>query len=101
MIVYETGMIQGAIGGGCAEANLMQHAREVIRDGGYQIRHVDMTGRVAEEEGSGLRRRDAGADPNRAEREILIRNEKMKKSQKLSKKQIRGLHFPEKQITIE
>jgi len=29
----------------------MQHAREVIRDGGYQIRHVDMTGRVAEEEG--------------------------------------------------
>ena len=51
MIVYETGLIQGTIGGGCAEANLMQHAREVIRDGGYQIRHVDMTGRVAEEEG--------------------------------------------------
>lgn len=51
MIVYETGMIQGTIGGGCAEANLIQHAREVIRDGTYQIRHVDMTGRVAEEEG--------------------------------------------------
>lgn len=51
MIVYETGMIQGTIGGGCAEANLMQHAREVIRDGAYQIRHVDMTGKVAEEEG--------------------------------------------------
>ena len=51
MIVYETGLIQGTIGGGCAEANLMQHARKVIRDGGYQIRHVDMTGRVAEEEG--------------------------------------------------
>lgn len=51
MIVYETGLIQGTIGGGCAEANLMQHAREVIRNGGYQLRHVDMTGRVAEEEG--------------------------------------------------
>ncbi len=51
MIVYETGMIQGTIGGGCAEANLMQHAREVIRDGAYQIRHVDMTGKVAEDEG--------------------------------------------------
>ncbi len=51
MIVYETGMIQGTIGGGCAEANLMQHARQVIRDGAYQIRHVDMTGKVAEEEG--------------------------------------------------
>lgn len=51
MIVYETGLIQGTIGGGCAEANLMQHAREVIRDGAYQIRHVDMTGKVAEEEG--------------------------------------------------
>ena len=51
MIVYETGMIQGTIGGGCAEANLMQHAREVIRGGAYQIRHVDMTGKVAEEEG--------------------------------------------------
>ena len=51
MIVYETGLIQGTIGGGCAEANLMQHAREVIRDGIYQIRHVDMTGKAAEEEG--------------------------------------------------
>lgn len=51
MIVYETGMIQGTIGGGCAEANLMQHAREVIRDGVYQLRHVDMTGKVAEDEG--------------------------------------------------
>ena len=29
----------------------MQHAREVIRDGIYQIRHVDMTGKAAEEEG--------------------------------------------------
>ncbi len=49
MIVYETGLIQEP-SEGCAEANLMQHAREVIRDGGYQIRHGDMTGRVAEEE---------------------------------------------------
>ena len=51
MIVYETGLIQGTIEGAAQRRTLMQHAREVIRDGGYQIRHVDMTGRVAEEEG--------------------------------------------------
>lgn len=51
MIVYENGMIQGTIGGGCAEANLMQYAREIIRNGGYKICHVDMTGTVAEDEG--------------------------------------------------
>ncbi|MDO5408122.1 MAG: XdhC family protein [Eubacteriales bacterium] len=51
MIVYENGMVAGTIGGGCAEAGLMQHARQVIRDGGYKICHVDMTGTVAEDEG--------------------------------------------------
>lgn len=51
MIVYENGMVSGTIGGGCAEANLMQHARQVIRDGGYKVCHVDMTGTVAEDEG--------------------------------------------------
>lgn len=51
MIVYENGMVAGTIGGGCAEASLMQHARQVIRDGGYKICHVDMTGTVAEDEG--------------------------------------------------
>lgn len=51
MIVYENGMIEGTIGGGCAEASIMQEARDIIRDGGYKICEVDMTGDIAEDEG--------------------------------------------------
>ncbi|MCI5595853.1 MAG: XdhC family protein [Lachnospiraceae bacterium] len=51
MIVYENGMIDGTIGGGCAESAIMQEARGIIGTGGYLIRQVDMTGTVAEEEG--------------------------------------------------
>lgn len=51
MIVYEDGGIEGTIGGGCAEASIMQEAREIIKDGGYRICEVDMTGSVAEDEG--------------------------------------------------
>ena len=39
------------IGGGCAEAGLIQTARAVIQSGSYQFCKVDMTGEVAEEEG--------------------------------------------------
>lgn len=51
MIVYEDGTVFGTIGGGCAEAGLVQTAREVIQSGSYQFCKVDMTGEVAEEEG--------------------------------------------------
>lgn len=51
MIVYENGIIEGTIGGGCAEASIMQEAREIIKDGGYKICEVDMTGGIAEDEG--------------------------------------------------
>lgn len=51
MIVYENGMLEGTIGGGCAESGIMGEAREVISEGGYRIRQVDMTGTIAEEEG--------------------------------------------------
>lgn len=51
MIVYEDGGIEGTIGGGCAEASIMQEARKVIKSGGYKICEVDMTGSVAEDEG--------------------------------------------------
>lgn len=51
MIVYENGMIDGTIGGGCAESGIMTEAREIISEGGYRICQVDMTGTVAEEEG--------------------------------------------------
>ena len=51
MIVYEDGTVFGTIGGGCAEAGLVQTAREVMRSGSYQFCKVDMTGEVAAEEG--------------------------------------------------
>lgn len=51
MIVYEDGMSDGTIGGGCAEASIMQDARTIIRDGGYKICEIDMTGDFAEDEG--------------------------------------------------
>lgn len=51
MIVYEDGGMEGTIGGGCAEASIMQEARAIIQNGGYKICEVDMTGSVAEDEG--------------------------------------------------
>ncbi|MDR2162506.1 MAG: XdhC family protein, partial [Clostridiales Family XIII bacterium] len=41
-ISYE-GRTAGTIGGGCAESDIMQDARTVIREGGWMIRTVDMT----------------------------------------------------------
>lgn len=40
----------GTIGGGCAESDIMQRARTVIREGGYAFADVDMTD-TAEEDG--------------------------------------------------
>lgn len=51
MVVWPHGKIVGSIGGGCSEGTVMQTAYDVIRDGGYQIMDVDMTGDVAEDEG--------------------------------------------------
>lgn len=51
MIVHADGRIIGSIGGGCSESGVMTEAYDVIRDGGYKIVDVDMTGDVAEEEG--------------------------------------------------
>jgi xanthine dehydrogenase accessory factor len=41
-ISYE-GRTAGTIGGGCAESDVMQDARTVIREGGWMARTVDMT----------------------------------------------------------
>jgi xanthine dehydrogenase accessory factor len=41
-MTYE-GTIIGTIGGGCSEADAMQVAREVIREGGWRVHGVDMT----------------------------------------------------------
>jgi len=46
---YE-GAIVGTIGGGCAESDVMQDARTVIREGGWRTVTVDMTD-TAEEDG--------------------------------------------------
>jgi xanthine dehydrogenase accessory factor len=44
------GRIIGTIGGGCAESDIMQQARTVIREGGFVVSAVDMTD-TAEDDG--------------------------------------------------
>lgn len=51
MIVWPHGKILGSIGGGCSEGAVINNARYMLRDGGYQIQTIDMTGDIAEEEG--------------------------------------------------
>lgn len=49
MITYLDGRTVGSIGGGCSEAEVLTKAKEMMLDGGeYAIKHVDMTGEVAE-----------------------------------------------------
>ncbi|MDR2355086.1 MAG: XdhC family protein [Clostridiales Family XIII bacterium] len=50
MAVSYEGAAVGTIGGGCAEAGVMQDARSVIRNGGYSLKTVDLTD-SAEEDG--------------------------------------------------
>ena len=50
MAVGYEGSAVGTIGGGCAEAGVMQDARNVIRNGGYSLKTVDLTD-SAEEDG--------------------------------------------------
>ncbi len=51
MLVYPDGKIVGSIGGGCSEASVIGDARRIIGTGTYEIKIVDMTGDVAEDEG--------------------------------------------------
>lgn len=51
MLVYEDGRIVGSIGGGCSEGEVILSARRIIKEGGYLVQRVDMTGDIAEEEG--------------------------------------------------
>lgn len=51
MVVYLDGRLLGSIGGGCSEAGIVTIARDIIRDKGYRIEPVDMTGEVAEDMG--------------------------------------------------
>jgi xanthine dehydrogenase accessory factor len=43
MIAFFDGRTIGSIGGGCAEAAVMGEAREIIAQGGYALRTVDLT----------------------------------------------------------
>lgn len=51
MIVMEDGSLIGTIGGGCAEAAVIQKARYCMRNKSCALEHVDMTGREAAENG--------------------------------------------------
>jgi len=51
MIVWPYGKILGSIGGGCSEGEVINTARDVLRNGVYQIQSIDMTGSIAEDEG--------------------------------------------------
>jgi xanthine dehydrogenase accessory factor len=43
MAVFPGGRSAGSVGGGCAEAEVMRDARDIITKGGYKIRYIDMT----------------------------------------------------------
>ena len=51
MLVWPYGKVLGSIGGGCSEGEVINTARDVIRNGGYEMQNIDMTGSIAEDEG--------------------------------------------------
>lgn len=52
MIVYDSGKIIGTIGGGCAEAKIIKDAALMAGSKNLKIETIDMTGEIAEEEGT-------------------------------------------------
>jgi xanthine dehydrogenase accessory factor len=50
MAVFYDGRTVGSIGGGCAEADVARDARQIILEGGYRLRTIDMED-SAEEDG--------------------------------------------------
>jgi xanthine dehydrogenase accessory factor len=50
MLVLPRGDIIGSIGGGCAESDVIGDARDIIKSGGYRLKHVDMAD-TAEDDG--------------------------------------------------
>lgn len=51
MLVFGDGRIIGSIGGGCSEGEVIVNARRILKNGGYLVQRVDMTGDIAEEVG--------------------------------------------------
>jgi xanthine dehydrogenase accessory factor len=51
MLVGETGILKGSVGGGCSESDVMHKARSIIGTGKWEIVTVDLTQEDAEDEG--------------------------------------------------
>lgn len=51
MIVFPDRTIVGSIGGGCSESEVIWDAMTIIGTGNHLIKHIDLTGDVAESEG--------------------------------------------------
>ncbi|HEY8804492.1 MAG TPA: XdhC/CoxI family protein [Clostridium sp.] len=51
MLVWPYGKILGSIGGGCSEGEIINIAHNLLKNGGYQLQSIDMTGTIAEDEG--------------------------------------------------
>lgn len=52
MIVLPDGSIQGTVGGGRGEGDIIQLARNLMKNGGYQVHRLEMTGKEAADAGS-------------------------------------------------
>jgi xanthine dehydrogenase accessory factor len=52
MVVFPDGSFVGTIGGGRGEGDILNLARDVIRNGGYRVHRLEMTGKDAAEAGS-------------------------------------------------
>jgi xanthine dehydrogenase accessory factor len=51
MLVWPYGKLMGSIGGGCVEGEVINIARQMIGSGRFKIYDIDMTGKIAEDEG--------------------------------------------------
>jgi len=51
MLVWPEGKTLGSIGGGCSEGEAILLALDVIREGGFKLRRIDLSGSLAEHEG--------------------------------------------------
>jgi xanthine dehydrogenase accessory factor len=51
MLVWPEGKTLGSIGGGCSEGDAILAALDVIREGGFKLLHIDLSGSLAEDEG--------------------------------------------------
>lgn len=51
MVLFEDGRLAGSIGGGCSEGAVLQDCRDIMGTGNYLVKHIDLTGTSAEDEG--------------------------------------------------